>query len=68
MPAHALTPHEALSLIFGVEVLIVLKDIWGLDSRKMMSVAQWAAGALVRAAVAESVGDGDGAARPAVAK
>ncbi|CAN7624964.1 TetR/AcrR family transcriptional regulator [Mesorhizobium sp. LjNodule214] len=59
---------QALSLIFGVEMLIVLKDIWGLDSRKMMSVAQWAAGALVRAAVAESVGDGDGAARPAVAK
>ncbi|MDG4878977.1 TetR/AcrR family transcriptional regulator [Mesorhizobium sp. WSM4935] len=45
---------QALSLIFGVEVLIVLKDIWGLDSRDMMSVADWAAGALVRAAVAES--------------
>ena len=45
---------QALSLIFGVEVLIVLKDIWGLDSRDMMSVAEWAAGALVRAAIAES--------------
>lgn len=50
---------QALSLIFGVEVLIVLKDIWGLDSRKMMSVAQWAAGALVRAAVMESMTEGD---------
>jgi AcrR family transcriptional regulator len=50
---------QALSLIFGVEVLIVLKDIWGLDSRRMMSVAQWAAGALVRAAVAESMTEGD---------
>ncbi|SIT57315.1 Transcriptional regulator, TetR family [Mesorhizobium prunaredense] len=49
---------QALSLIFGVEVLIVLKDIWGLDSRKMMSVAQWAAGALVRAAVMESMTEG----------
>ncbi|MDF3215844.1 TetR/AcrR family transcriptional regulator [Mesorhizobium sp. M7A.F.Ca.CA.001.09.2.1] len=49
---------QALSLIFGVEVLIVLKDIWGLDSRRTMSVAQWAAGALVRAAVAESVDEG----------
>jgi AcrR family transcriptional regulator len=50
---------QALSLIFGVEVLIVLKDIWGLDSRRMMSVAQWAAGALVRAAVVESMTEGD---------
>jgi AcrR family transcriptional regulator len=51
---------QALSLIFGVEVLIVLKDIWGLDSRGTRSVAQWAAGALVRAAIAESVEGGDG--------
>lgn len=50
---------QALSLIFGVEVLIVLKDIWGLDSRRMMSVAQWAAGALVRAAMTESMTEGD---------
>jgi len=45
---------QALSLMFGVEVVTVLKDIWGLDSTEMMSVAQWAAGALVRAAMAES--------------
>ncbi|MER9677872.1 TetR/AcrR family transcriptional regulator [Mesorhizobium sp. M0184] len=51
---------QALSLIFGVEMLIVLKDIWGLDSRSMMSVAQWAAGALVRAAMTESMIEGDG--------
>ncbi|MER8376981.1 TetR/AcrR family transcriptional regulator [Mesorhizobium sp. M1406] len=59
---------QALSLIFGVEVLIVLKDIWGLDSRRTMSVAQWAAGALVRAAVAESIGDGGDIDPMAVAK
>ncbi|MEP6566857.1 MAG: TetR/AcrR family transcriptional regulator [Mesorhizobium sp.] len=59
---------QALSMIFGVEVLIVLKDIWGLDSRKMRSVAQWAAGALVRAAVAESVAEGEGIAPAAAAK
>ncbi|RUZ75002.1 TetR/AcrR family transcriptional regulator, partial [Mesorhizobium sp. M7A.F.Ca.US.006.01.1.1] len=46
--------------IFGCEVLIGLEDIWGLDSRRTMSVAQWAAGALVRAAVAESVDEGGG--------
>ncbi|RWB25508.1 MAG: TetR/AcrR family transcriptional regulator, partial [Mesorhizobium sp.] len=41
-------------------------DIWGLDSRKMMSVAQWAASALVRAAVMESTTDG-GRSAPATA-
>jgi len=41
---------QALSLVFGVEVLIVLKDIWGLDSGKTLAVAQWAASALVRQA------------------
>lgn len=59
---------QALSLIFGVEVLIVLKDIWGLDSRGTRSVAQWAAGALVRAAVTDSIDGGDGANTAAVVK
>ena len=40
---------QALSLIFGVEVLIVLKDIWGLGSDDTMEVARWAASALVDA-------------------
>ena len=44
---------QALSLIFGVEMLIVLKDIWGLDGRQAREVADWAAGALVRAVIAE---------------
>lgn len=44
---------QALSLIFGVEMLIVLKDIWGLEGREAREVADWAAGALVRAAIAE---------------
>ena len=57
---------QALSMMFGVELLIVLKDIWGLDSRGMRSVAQWAAGALVRAAMAESMTEAD-TARPTVA-
>lgn len=41
---------QALSLVFGVEVLIVLKDIWGLDGEETQSVARWAAAALVKAA------------------
>jgi AcrR family transcriptional regulator len=47
---------QALSLVFGVEVLIVLKDIWGLDGEETVSVAQWAAGALVDAAVTQGKG------------
>ena len=44
---------QALSLVFGVEVLTVLKDIGGLDGQETQSVAQWAASALVRAALEE---------------
>jgi AcrR family transcriptional regulator len=50
----------ALSLIFGVEVLVVLKDMWGLDGAGTLSVAQWAAHALVQAAIAESEEGSDG--------
>lgn len=46
---------KALSLVYGLEVLIVLKDLWGLEFEETRSVAQWAAQALVRAAVAEEV-------------
>ena len=41
---------QALSMIFGVEALIVLKDIWGLDAARVQSVVLWAASTLVRAA------------------
>jgi len=47
---------KALSLVYGLEVLIVLKDLWGLEFEETQSVAQWAASALVRAAVAEAAG------------
>lgn len=49
---------QALSLVFGVEALIVLKDIWGLDASETAAVAQWAAGTLVRAAMAEGANGG----------
>ncbi len=42
---------QALSLIFGVEVLVVLKDMWGLDGSQAEAVARWAAGVLVRTAM-----------------
>lgn len=45
---------QALSLIFGIEALVVLKDIWGLEEDEARDVLLWAASALVRGAVAES--------------
>jgi len=41
---------QALSLTFGIEAMIVLKDICGLDDREAEDVAVWAARALLRAA------------------
>ena len=45
---------KALSLVYGLEVLIILKDLWGLKAAETQSVATWAGRALVRAAVAEA--------------
>lgn len=42
---------QALSLIFGIEALVVLKDIWGLGSKEAERVTTWAALALVREAM-----------------
>jgi AcrR family transcriptional regulator len=46
---------QSLSLIFGIEAVIVLKDIWALDDGEARQVALWASAALVRAAVADGV-------------
>lgn len=43
---------KALSLVFGVEALVVLKDIWGCDADETARIAAWAAEALLRAATA----------------
>jgi AcrR family transcriptional regulator len=45
---------QALSLVFGVEVLVVLKDIWGLSAAEAQGVAVWAAQALVDATTSEA--------------
>jgi AcrR family transcriptional regulator len=47
---------QALSMVFGVEVLIVLKDIWGLEPEETRDVAVWSAHALINAALAEAGG------------
>jgi AcrR family transcriptional regulator len=45
---------KALSLTYGLEVLIVLKDLWGLGAKEMQEVARWAARSLVHAALLEA--------------
>jgi hypothetical protein len=45
---------QSLSLIFGSEALIVLKDIWGLDGNIARRVAIWTAHALVGATSGEA--------------
>lgn len=49
-PAQSTRLVQALSLTFGIEALIVLKDICGLDDQSAEEVAVWAAGALLNAA------------------
>ena len=49
---------RALSLTYGLEAMIVLKDIWGLGEKEVQSVARWAARALVRMALLEAKAEG----------
>lgn len=45
---------KSLSLVFGLEVILVLKDIWNVDTDEMQDVTTWTARALVRAALADA--------------
>eukprot|EP01035_Chromulina_nebulosa_P000207 gene207-302_t len=53
-PEARLRLAQSLSLVFGIEVLIVLKDIWGLSSAQAQSVSEWAGVALVETALREA--------------
>ena len=53
-PAKRQRLEQALALVFGVETLVVLKDIWGLTVAEAQSVAEWAAAALVDATVSDA--------------
>lgn len=44
---------SALTLTLGVEALVILHDIRGLDSRQSIEVCQWAARAMLEAALRE---------------
>lgn len=45
---------QALSLVFGIESIVVLQDVWKLDGDRASRVALWAANALISAAMTES--------------
>jgi AcrR family transcriptional regulator len=45
---------KALSLLFGIEALIIMKDIWGANVEDTQDVVLWAAEALVAAAQAQA--------------
>lgn len=45
---------KALSLVYGLEVLIVLKDLWGIELDEIQDVVRWAASTMVKASIAEA--------------
>ncbi|SMF98929.1 TetR/AcrR family transcriptional regulator [Burkholderia singularis] len=53
-PAAAARLAQSLSLLYGTEAMVVLKDFWGLDFRQFMDVVKWTSAALVRATLAEA--------------
>ena len=46
--------HHALSVVYGIEPYMILKDIWGLPDREVERTALWMADALVDAALREA--------------
>jgi AcrR family transcriptional regulator len=55
MPAPLLARlHHALSVVYGIEPYMILKDIWGLPDREVERTALWMADALVDAALREA--------------
>lgn len=46
--------HRALSVVYGIEPVIILKDIWGLGDREIQRIALWMADSLIEAALREA--------------
>ncbi len=46
--------HRALSVVYGIEPYIVLKDIWGASEREVERTALWMADALIDAALKDA--------------
>lgn len=45
---------KAMSLVYGIESYVVLKDIWGCDDSEISRLARWMIGALVETALREA--------------
>jgi hypothetical protein len=45
---------KALSLTYGIEPYVVMKDIWGANDREIEDLVRWVADALLAAALRES--------------
>jgi AcrR family transcriptional regulator len=46
--------HRALSVVYGIEPYVILKDIWGLPDREVDRIALWMADALIDAALRDA--------------
>jgi AcrR family transcriptional regulator len=46
--------HRALSVVYGIEPYVILKDIWGLNDREVERTALWMADALIDAALRDA--------------
>ena len=46
--------HRALSIIYGIEPHVILKEVWGVSNREVERIALWMADALVDAALREA--------------
>lgn len=57
--------HRALSVVYGIEPYVILKDIWGLPDREVDRIALWMADALIDAALRDASLAG---AKPAAAR
>jgi alpha-ketoglutarate-dependent taurine dioxygenase len=44
----------AFSLLYGSEVFLVMKDIWGMDNQEVIDNVQWMAKAIINQANRES--------------
>jgi hypothetical protein len=53
-PAQLDRVAQALSLVYGTEVFLVLKDIWKLELAELTDVARWTARAIIAQARAEA--------------
>lgn len=53
-PAQQDRVAQALSLVYGTEVFLVLKDIWKLDLPEVTDVVRWTANAIISQALAEA--------------